>query len=82
MITREHVRDLLESPESDATLIVVGGRAEVVSAAELDSDPYRGAVEITSRDDLADELAAGTPPERELDALASRLDAMAARLGA
>ncbi|WP_423509519.1 hypothetical protein [Streptomyces xinghaiensis] len=52
MITHEHVRDLLRSPDQQPVLVLLEGREQVVPAAELDGDRYRGALEIISRDDL------------------------------
>ena len=82
MITQDHVRQLLDRPDGDARLVVVEGEALVVSAGSLSEERYRGALEITSRQDLADRLgsdAAGSLPA--LEEVASRLDAEVTQLG-
>ena len=61
MITPEQIEALLESDADDPTLIVTAGIVMVVPASALDSERYRGAVEVISRDALAAQLATGVP---------------------
>lgn len=82
MITRNHVQQLLDRPEEDARLVVVAGEALVVSADSLDEDRYRGALEVTSRHAIADQLspeAADSLPA--LEEIAARLDTELTQLG-
>lgn len=82
VITEEHVRDLLRSRADDPTLVVVQGRARVVPAAELDSDDYRGAIEVVSAEDLGRRIGARPPSDQDITTLARTLDAAVAELGA
>ncbi|MFD7919942.1 hypothetical protein ACFV3R_12035 [Streptomyces sp. NPDC059740] len=82
MISEAHAQALLEGRD-DAELVVVEGRAHVVSADSLEREPYRGALRIVSRPDLAGPL--GDIRSLSADTLAEvagRLDATATRLGA
>ncbi|KNE80097.1 hypothetical protein AB0B04_13270 [Streptomyces xinghaiensis] len=81
MITHEHVRDLLRSPDQQPVLVLLEGREQVVPAAELDGDRYRGALEIISRDDLTALLPEADPSEHELSEVADRLQTVAAERG-
>lgn len=82
MITEEHVRDLLRPRADEPTLVVVQGRAQVIPAAELDSDRYRGALDVVSAQDLARRIGTRTPSDEDISALASTLNATVAELGA
>lgn len=80
MISTDDVRRLLEIDDDDAVLVVIEGRAEVIAAGELESEQYRGALEVLRRDDLVDRI--GTEPsERELQEQAATLDAEVSELG-
>lgn len=72
-VTTEHVRELLAAP-ADAVLVVIAGRAQVISGADRGSDDYRGALEVISRAELLER----TGGEADLDE--SRLTAEAAAL--
>ncbi|MGK5448025.1 MULTISPECIES: hypothetical protein [Streptomyces] len=80
-ITAQHVRELLSSSDPDPRLVLLEGSPRVVSAAEAGADRYRGAVEVVSRDDLAARLGPGAPSDRDLEALASRLQTVVSELG-
>lgn len=82
MIRPEHVEALLGSDADDATLIVTAGSLVVVPASALDSERYRGALEIISRHDLVTRLGTGAPSRRDLEETAARLDTAVTRLGA
>ncbi|MBQ0986974.1 hypothetical protein KBZ10_21150 [Streptomyces sp. F63] len=82
MITHEHVRDLLRSPEQQPVLVLLEGRERVVPAAELGGERYRGAVEIISRDALTALVPDPDPSDSELTEVASRLQTVAAERGA
>ncbi|GAA2433890.1 hypothetical protein [Streptomyces macrosporus] len=81
-ITAEHVRELLRSPDRDPRLVLLEGRARVVSAEEAGTDRLRGAVEVVSRDDLAGRFGPGEPSDGDLETVAARLEAVVAELGA
>ncbi|MFH9013529.1 hypothetical protein ACH4C6_19375 [Streptomyces sp. NPDC017943] len=82
MITPEQIKDLLESDADDPVLVVVSGAAAVVPASALETDDYRGALEIASRKDLLTGLDGEVPSGHELEEIAARLDASVTRLGA
>ncbi|GAA3630799.1 hypothetical protein ACLIYM_10225 [Streptomyces fenghuangensis] len=80
-ITAQHVRELLSSSDPDPRLVLLEGHPRVVPAAEAGADRYRGAVEVVSRDDLTARIGPGAPSERDLEALASRLQTVVSELG-
>lgn len=49
----EEVRRLLAAGEDDAALVAIEVRVEVATPAELDSPPYRGALQIATRQEVA-----------------------------
>jgi hypothetical protein len=50
--TTDDLRRLLDSDQPDAVLVLVEGRLDVVAAEDLDSNRYRGAFPVLSREDL------------------------------
>ncbi|PNG21993.1 hypothetical protein [Streptomyces cahuitamycinicus] len=82
MIRPEHIEALLGSDADDATLIVTVGTVVVVPASALDSERYRGALEIISRHDLVTRLGTSAPSRRDLEETAAGLDTAVTRLGA
>lgn len=82
MITPEHIEALLESDADEPTLIVTAGTVLVVPASALDSERYRGAVEVISRYDLVAQLGTDVPSRRDLTETAARLDTAVTQLGA
>jgi hypothetical protein len=81
MITAENVRQLLAS-ETDAVLILVEGRIHVVDPAALDTDEYRGALQVITRDELIEQAGGEQLSDRELVEQAAVLDMAVAELGA
>ena len=81
-VTRQHVRELLEARDDGSTLVVLEGRAQVVSADDLRSDRYAGALEVASGEELTRQATPGSHSDGELDALAAALNTMVAKLGA
>jgi hypothetical protein len=79
-INTDDVRRLLAAEESDAVLVLVEGRTEVIGAGQLASEPYRGALEVASRDDVAKRLGEA-PSEHDLAEQASLLDSAVNELG-
>jgi len=83
-ITAEDVRRLLAAEEPEASIVVVEGRAEVVSAKDLGAGRYAGAVVVTDRKHLvetATELDPENPSDSDLQALAERLNTEITLLG-
>jgi hypothetical protein len=82
MITPEHVEALLASDADTPALVVTAGSAAVVPRSALDSDQYRGAMEVISREDLVSRLGTDVPSRSELEEVSARLDSAVTRLGA
>lgn len=80
-ISPNDVRRLLDATDPDPVLVLVEGRAEVISAAALDSDDFRGAVTVTSRQKLIDQIGSAEPSEHEVNEQAGLLDATISNLG-
>jgi hypothetical protein len=74
------VRRLLLSNEPNSVLVLVAGRTEVITASQLASDQYRGALEVISRDDLTRRLG-DAPSEHDVAEQASLLDTAVNELG-
>ncbi|MGW0424900.1 hypothetical protein [Streptomyces sp. NPDC003015] len=81
-VTRDHVRELLAAREDSATLVLIEGHAQVIAAAERDTDRYAGALDVMSAEELAHRIGTDSPTGRELDVLAGTLNTMVAQLGA
>ena len=80
MISTDDVRRLLQAEGKDAVLVVIEGRTEVIGGGQLESEQYRGALEVVTRDDLVARVGA-QPSDRELEEQASTLDAEVSQLG-
>jgi hypothetical protein len=80
MITADNVRRLLAS-EMDAVLVLVEGRIDVVDPAALDTDEYRGALQVITRDELIEQAGGEQLSDRELLEQAVALDMAVAELG-
>jgi hypothetical protein len=80
MVTTEHVRELLAA-DTDATLVVIEGRAQVVSAADLESDAVHGALEVITRRELLDRVGDGDLDDSAIAAQAAALDTEVSELG-
>lgn len=81
MITADNVRQLLAS-DADTVLILVEGRIHVVDSAALDTDEYRGALQVITRDELIERVGDEPLSEHELVEQADVLDMTVAELGA
>jgi hypothetical protein len=79
-ISTDDVRRLFRSDEADSVLVLVEGRTEVIGAGQLDSDEYRGALEVISRDDLVSRIG-DDPSDHELAEQAALLDSAVNELG-
>jgi hypothetical protein len=82
LISRDHVRELLATRDDRPTLVILEGRARVVSTDDLRSQRYAGAVEVMSGEELTRQVGQGSHSERDLDDLAARLESMVSKLGA
>lgn len=80
MITADNVRRLLAS-EMDAVLVLVEGRIDVIDPAALDTDEYRGALQVITRDELIEQAGSEELSDRELLEQAVALDMAVAELG-
>ncbi|NTY61555.1 hypothetical protein [Mycolicibacterium sphagni] len=80
MITADNVRRLLAS-ETDAVLVLVEGRIDVIDPAALDTDEYRGALQVITRDELIEQAGSEELSDRELLEQAVALDMAVAELG-
>jgi hypothetical protein len=80
-VSADDVRRLLGADDPDVVLVVVEGRAEVVSSAELDADDYRGALEVISRAELTKRIGDGELSDHDAAEQAAILDAAVSELG-
>ena len=80
MVTADDVRRLLAAGP-DAVLILVEGRVDVVAPAELDTEPYRGALQIITREELVHGAGGEQLSEREIKEQAAELDSAVSELG-
>lgn len=70
-ITTEHLRALLDAEEGGTTIGLVEGRIVVIPAGGLDTDEYRGALEVIDRDELVDRLGDDPTDDRVGDEAAA-----------
>jgi hypothetical protein len=82
VITPEHVQELLASDAERPVLVVVESAATVVPEAALDTDDYRGALEVLTQQDLRAQLDTDAPSRHDLEEVAARLDSTVTHLGA
>jgi hypothetical protein len=80
-VSTEDVRALLSSKQSDAVLVLIEGRIEVVTPAELDSAEYRGALQIATREQLIAQTGGSELSNHELAEQAEELDSALRNLG-
>lgn len=80
-IDAEDVRRLLASPDPDATLVVIEGRAAVVAPVDLDSTEYRGALQVATRQELVERVGHAELSDREVTEQAEELDTVLRNLG-
>jgi hypothetical protein len=80
MITADNVRRLLDS-ELDAVLVLIEGRVDVIDPAALDTDDYRGALQVITREELIEQAGGEQLSDRELVEQAAALDMAVAELG-
>ncbi|MEW5809994.1 MAG: hypothetical protein AB1925_11100 [Actinomycetota bacterium] len=80
-ISTDDVRRLLTG-DSDALLVLIEGRTEVIPRSALGDDAYRGAMEVISQAELLERTSGTTDlDEAELAAHAAALDTAVTELG-
>ncbi|MBB2992764.1 hypothetical protein FHR72_004268 [Mycolicibacterium iranicum] len=80
-ISADDVRKLLDADDQSA-LVLIEGRAEVITAEQKSSDDYRGAFEVISRDELLQRTGGETQlADTDLSAQAAALDTAVSELG-
>ncbi len=80
MIGAGDVRRLLDA-DTDAVLVLIEGRVDVVDPAALDTDGYRGALQVITRAELVGQVGGELPSEREILEQAAALDSAVSELG-
>jgi hypothetical protein len=80
-IHADDVRKLLASGDANAVLVLIEGRAEVKSPAELESPDYRGALQIVTRQEVLQRAGTTELSDRELAEQAEALDTALRNLG-
>ncbi|BBY63851.1 hypothetical protein [Mycolicibacterium helvum] len=80
MITADDVRRLLDSP-TDAVMVLVEGRIEILDPSALGAKQYRGALQVVTREELIEQAGAEQLSDRELLEQAAALDMAVAELG-
>jgi hypothetical protein len=80
-ISADDVRRLLENESPDAVIVLIEGRAEVISQRDSDSDAYRGALQVISRDDLLQRIGGADLSDRLIQEQATILDTTVSELG-
>ncbi|MFF7857454.1 hypothetical protein [Streptomyces sp. NPDC007904] len=80
-VTPDHLRELLGAP-TPSVLALLEGRAQVLTAEELRSDRYAGALEIITGEELGRRIATDSPSDQDLDGLAATLNSTVTKLGA
>ncbi len=80
-ISVDDVRRLLSASDPQAQLVVIEGRTEVLSPAELTSPDYRGALRVAAREEIIERTGGADPSDRELTEQAESLDAAVRNLG-
>lgn len=78
----DDVRRLLACQEPDGALVVIEGRVEVATPAELDSPEYYGALQIATRQQVVQRAGGDELSDRELAEQAEELDTAVRNLGA
>jgi NADH dehydrogenase len=80
MISSDDVANLLEAGPN-AVMVLIEGRAEVIGSDELETDEYRGALEVISREALLERTGGTDLTDHELEEQAATLDATVSELG-
>ncbi|MEU3555849.1 hypothetical protein [Streptomyces fragilis] len=77
------VKELLDRPSDDASLVLLEGTAQVVDGAALEGDgAFRGAAVVVTRGELVERLGGTSPDEADLTRTAASLSDSIGKLGA
>jgi hypothetical protein len=79
-ITSDHLSRLLDADSGSAIIGLIQGRVDVIEAGQLDSEDFRGALEVISRDELRARLGED-PSDDRLTEQAEALTAIVHQLG-
>ncbi|OBI17593.1 hypothetical protein A5714_10270 [Mycobacterium sp. E2462] len=80
-VNASDVQRLVGSSDSEAALVLIEGRVEVVTPDQLASPEYQGALQISTRGELVARAGDAQPSERQLAELAEDLDTAVRNLG-
>lgn len=80
-ISNDDVRAVLQA-ETNAVLVLIEGRTAVITQQEVDSDDYRGALQIITRDELRQRAGTAELSDHDVAELAGALDVGVTELGA
>jgi hypothetical protein len=81
IISADVVKQLLQDDDPEAVLVLVEGRAHVITQRDVDTPQYRGALQIISRDDLIKRTGGAELSEHDLAEQAALLDSTVSELG-
>jgi hypothetical protein len=80
-VSRDDLRELLDSSEEQPLLVLCAGRVSVIAASAIGSSDFAGAVELATREEILSR--AGTAiDDDELGRLAAQLDIEVGQRGA
>jgi hypothetical protein len=80
-ISVDDVRRLLSAGDPKATLVLLEGRAEILSPDQLDTPDYRGALRVAAAEEIIKRTGSADPSDRELTEAAENLGAAVRNLG-
>ncbi|MGC2652718.1 MAG: hypothetical protein WA317_03740 [Mycobacterium sp.] len=80
-IAADDVRRLLGAGDTDAVLVLIEGHTEILSAQELTSPAYRGALRVASREEVIARTGRADLSDRELAEQAESLDVAVRNVG-
>jgi len=81
IISTDVVKQLLQDDDPEAVLVLIEGRAEVISRRDTEAPQYRGALQIISRDDLIKRTGGAELSDHDLAEQAALLDMTVSELG-
>lgn len=80
-IAADDVRRLLGAGDTNAVLVLIEGHTEIITAEQLTSPAYRGALQVASRRELVARTGTADLSDRELEEQAENLDVAVRNLG-
>jgi hypothetical protein len=80
-VQADDVRRLLAAQDAGAALVLLEGRVQVATPAELESPEYRGALQIATREDIVQRVGGAEVSDRQLSEQAEDLDTAVRNLG-